>query len=78
MSRIPTPATIADMFKAAADVVPVSALASHCHDTYGQGVANVLAALAAGVATHDTSVAGLGGCPFAPGATGEREREGSG
>jgi hydroxymethylglutaryl-CoA lyase len=73
-----TPATIAAMFQAAADVVPLSALASHCHDTYGQGVANVLAALAAGVATHDTSVAGLGGCPFAPGATGERGERGRG
>jgi hydroxymethylglutaryl-CoA lyase len=50
--------------------IPLSALASHCHDTYGQGVANVLAALAAGVTVHDTSVAGLGGCPFAPGAAG--------
>ena len=50
--------------------IPMTSLASHCHDTYGQGVANVLAALSAGVTVHDTSVAGLGGCPFAPGAAG--------
>jgi isopropylmalate/homocitrate/citramalate synthase len=75
-----TPGGIAEMFCAAKAVVPVSSLASHCHDTYGQGVANVLAALWEGVAVHDASVAGLGGCPFAPGATGacEKKREGGG
>jgi isopropylmalate/homocitrate/citramalate synthase len=67
-----TPAGVVAMFDAcvARGGVPLSALASHCHDTYGQGVANVLAALAAGVTVHDTAVAGLGGCPFAPGASG--------
>lgn len=45
-------------------------LAVHCHDTYGQALANILVALQAGVATVDASVAGLGGCPFAPGAAG--------
>lgn len=44
--------------------------AGHFHDTYGMGIANVLAALEAGITTFDASVAGLGGCPFAPGATG--------
>ena len=67
-----TPASVAARFAAAKEEVPVAALASHCHDTYGQGVANVLAALAAGVSVHDASVAGLGGCPFAPGASGGR------
>jgi hydroxymethylglutaryl-CoA lyase len=45
-------------------------LAGHFHDTYGQAVANVYAALECGVATFDASVAGLGGCPYAKGATG--------
>ena len=47
-----------------------SALAGHFHDTYGQALANVYAALEMGVATFDCSVAGLGGCPYAKGATG--------
>ncbi len=50
--------------------VPVEALAGHFHDTYGQALANVHAALQMGVATFDCSVAGLGGCPYAKGATG--------
>lgn len=45
-------------------------LAVHCHDTYGQAVANILVALQHGIATVDASVAGLGGCPYAKGATG--------
>ena len=50
--------------------VPVTALAGHFHDTYGQALTNVYAALEMGVATFDCSVAGLGGCPYAKGATG--------
>ena len=50
--------------------VPVTALAGHFHDTYGMAVANVVAAYALGVRTFDASVAGLGGCPYAAGATG--------
>jgi len=50
--------------------VPVRALAGHFHDTYGQALTNVYAALEMGVATFDCSVAGLGGCPYAKGATG--------
>ena len=50
--------------------VPVAALAGHFHDTYGQALTNVYAALEMGVATYDCSVAGLGGCPYAKGATG--------
>ena len=45
-------------------------LAVHCHDTYGQALANILVALQHGIATIDASVAGLGGCPYARGATG--------
>ena len=50
--------------------ISVDRLAGHFHDTYGQAVANVYAALECGVATFDSSVAGLGGCPYAKGATG--------
>ena len=53
-----------------AKYVPVEKLAGHFHDTYGQALANTLAALECGVATYDSSVAGLGGCPYAKGATG--------
>lgn len=53
-----------------ASAVPVAALAGHFHDTYGQAIANVYAAMEEGVATFDSSVAGLGGCPYAKGATG--------
>lgn len=53
-----------------AERVPVTALAGHFHDTYGQALANVYAALEAGVATFDCAVSGLGGCPYAKGATG--------
>jgi len=52
------------------DAVPVGALAGHFHDTYGQAIANVYAAMEGGVATFDSSVSGLGGCPYAKGATG--------
>jgi len=52
------------------DGVPAASLAGHFHDTYGQALANVYAALETGVATFDCSVAGLGGCPYAKGATG--------
>jgi hydroxymethylglutaryl-CoA lyase len=45
-------------------------LAVHCHDTYGQALSNILIALQHGIATVDASVAGLGGCPYAPGASG--------
>ena len=50
--------------------VPIEALAGHFHDTYGQALTNVYAAMEMGVATFDASVAGLGGCPYAKGATG--------
>jgi hydroxymethylglutaryl-CoA lyase len=50
--------------------VPLEKIAMHFHDTYGQGVANILASLEEGIAVFDSSVAGLGGCPYAPGASG--------
>ena len=55
--------------------VPVAVLAGHFHDTYGQALTNVYAAMEMGVATFDCSVAGLGGCPFAAGATGNLASE---
>ena len=65
-----TPARIVAMIEAVARRVPREKLAIHCHDTYGQALANILAALENGIATVDSSVAGLGGCPYAPGAAG--------
>jgi hydroxymethylglutaryl-CoA lyase len=50
--------------------IPIDMLAGHFHDTYGQALANILAVMELGVATFDSSVAGLGGCPYAKGATG--------
>jgi len=60
----------AALFERVAQRVPVDALAGHFHDTYGQALTNVYAAMETGVATFDCSVAGLGGCPYAQGATG--------
>jgi hydroxymethylglutaryl-CoA lyase len=65
-----TAARVASLLEAAAARVPVEQLAVHFHDTYGQAVANILVALEHGVAVVDSAVAGLGGCPFAPGAAG--------
>jgi hydroxymethylglutaryl-CoA lyase len=65
-----TPARVQRMIDAVAKRVPVEKLAGHYHDTYGQALANILASLERGVATFDSSVAGLGGCPYAPGASG--------
>ena len=60
----------AALFARVAERVPVTALAGHFHDTYGQALTNLYAAMETGVATFDCSVAGLGGCPYAIGATG--------
>lgn len=65
-----TPRKAQAMLQAVAAVLPVERLAVHFHDTYGQALANILACLELGVATVDSAVAGLGGCPFAPGASG--------
>ena len=58
------------MVESVARHVPPQRLAGHFHDTYGQALANIVAAMDLGVATFDSSVAGLGGCPYAKGATG--------
>ena len=65
-----TPGAIRAVIEAVAKKVPIGKLAGHYHDTYGQALANIYASLEAGVKTFDSSVAGLGGCPYAKGATG--------
>ncbi|HSG94393.1 MAG TPA: hydroxymethylglutaryl-CoA lyase [Afifellaceae bacterium] len=65
-----TPGKTRAVIEAVAKHIPVSRLAGHFHDTYNQAVANTYAALECGVAVFDSSVAGLGGCPYAKGATG--------
>jgi hydroxymethylglutaryl-CoA lyase len=65
-----TPARVQAMIEAVAAVVPPERLAVHFHDTYGQALANILAALEQGIAVIDSSIAGLGGCPYAKGASG--------
>jgi isopropylmalate/homocitrate/citramalate synthase len=65
-----TPAKAQVMIEAVAAEMPRERLAVHFHDTYGQALANILAALELGVSVVDSAVAGLGGCPYAPGASG--------
>ena len=64
------PATIQRMIEACARRVPIEKLAGHYHDTYGMAIANIYASLQMGMAVFDASVAGLGGCPYAKGASG--------
>ncbi|MCK6390591.1 MAG: hydroxymethylglutaryl-CoA lyase [Azonexus sp.] len=64
------PASIARMIEACARVVPIEKLAGHYHDTYGMAIANIHASLQLGMAVFDSSIAGLGGCPYAKGASG--------
>ena len=65
-----TPGKTRRMLEAVAAQVPVERLAGHYHDTYGMAIANIAASLEAGVAVFDASVSGLGGCPYAKGASG--------
>jgi isopropylmalate/homocitrate/citramalate synthase len=65
-----TPRKTAAMLAAVAAEMPMEVLAIHAHDTYGQALANVLTALEMGLHVVDSSVAGLGGCPYAKGASG--------
>ncbi|KAJ6905435.1 hydroxymethylglutaryl-CoA lyase [Populus alba x Populus x berolinensis] len=65
-----TPGTVALMLEAVMAVVPVEKLAIHFHDTYGQSLPNILVSLQMGISVVDSSVAGLGGCPYAKGASG--------
>lgn len=65
-----TPAKAVAMIEAVTKVIPGERVAVHFHDTYGQALANILACLERGIAVVDSSVAGLGGCPYAQGASG--------
>lgn len=65
-----TPIKVKNALKAAMEYIDVTDISGHFHDTYGQALANILASLSLGVAQYDTSAAGLGGCPYAKGATG--------
>ena len=65
-----TPGRLEDMLKAVTTYVPAPYLAGHCHDTYGLALTNIYALLQAGISCFDASVAGLGGCPYARGASG--------
>jgi hydroxymethylglutaryl-CoA lyase len=65
-----TPGRAQDMVETVAQRVPVERLAAHFHDTYGQALANILAVLERGIGVVDASAAGLGGCPYAKGASG--------
>ena len=65
-----TPGATRRAIEAVAKHIPIERLAGHYHDTYGQAVANIYASLECGMATFDSSVSGLGGCPYAKGATG--------
>ena len=69
------PARVRRLFEGAAGIAGSLPLAAHFHDTRGLGLANVVAALSAGVRRFDASLGGLGGCPFAPGATGNINTE---
>ena len=65
-----TPLKAQNLIEVVSQQVPIKQLAAHFHDTYGQALANLFAVLQMGVSTIDSSVAGLGGCPYAKGATG--------
>ena len=70
-----TPRHTAEMLNAVVPEVGAERIAGHFHDTYGQGLANVLVALQGGVSIFDASAGGLGGCPYSPGATGNLATE---
>ncbi|MFO1321109.1 MAG: hydroxymethylglutaryl-CoA lyase [Burkholderiales bacterium] len=65
-----TPVRTQRMIDAVAKHVPIDRLAGHFHDTFGQAIGNIFASLEMGLSVFDSSVAGLGGCPYSPGATG--------
>ncbi|GFS16635.1 hydroxymethylglutaryl-CoA lyase, mitochondrial [Elysia marginata] len=70
-----TPGAMKQLLTEVSRHVPLSKIAVHCHDTYGQALANILAALQMGVTVFDSSAAGLGGCPYAKGASGNVSTE---
>ncbi|XP_036772222.1 3-hydroxymethyl-3-methylglutaryl-CoA lyase, cytoplasmic isoform X3 [Manis pentadactyla] len=65
-----TPGSMKRMLESVMKEIPPRALAVHCHDTYGQALANILTALQMGINVVDSAVSGLGGCPYAKGASG--------
>ncbi|KNC74396.1 hydroxymethylglutaryl-CoA lyase, mitochondrial, partial [Sphaeroforma arctica JP610] len=65
-----TPGLMREVIDHTSAVIPMSEIAVHCHDTYGQALANILTAVDMGVRVVDASVGGLGGCPYAKGASG--------
>jgi hydroxymethylglutaryl-CoA lyase len=65
-----TPAKCVAMIDAVAERMPREKIAAHFHDTYGQSLANILAVMERGITVFDTAVGGLGGCPYAKGASG--------
>lgn len=70
-----TPADVARVLDVVLPVIPIERVALHLHDTRGQALANALEGLQRGVASYDVSAGGLGGCPFAPGASGNLATE---
>lgn len=70
-----TPGTFRAMLKEVLKVAPVEQFAVHCHDTYGQALPNILASLDLDISVVDASVSGLGGCPYARGASGNAATE---
>ncbi|KAH9487960.1 hypothetical protein Btru_067327 [Bulinus truncatus] len=70
-----TPGAMRNLISVVSQVVPMDKIAVHCHDTYGQALSNIFAALQMGVTTFDSSTAGLGGCPYAKGASGNVSTE---
>ncbi|XP_059616742.1 hydroxymethylglutaryl-CoA lyase, mitochondrial isoform X1 [Phlebotomus argentipes] len=70
-----TPGTMSKMLQEVLKVIPADKLAVHCHDTYGQALANILTSLEYGISVVDSSVSGLGGCPYARGASGNAATE---
>uniref|UniRef100_A0A915JA02 hydroxymethylglutaryl-CoA lyase n=1 Tax=Romanomermis culicivorax TaxID=13658 RepID=A0A915JA02_ROMCU len=67
---VATPGDISRLLKSMFKILPAQKIALHCHDTYGQALANILRGFDLGIRTFDSSIAGLGGCPYAPGASG--------
>lgn len=65
-----TPRATGQLLDVVSESVPIAQLAMHCHDTYGQALANIVVALQKGISVIDSSIAGLGGCPYAKGASG--------
>ncbi|XP_077352331.1 3-hydroxy-3-methylglutaryl-CoA lyase, cytoplasmic [Festucalex cinctus] len=70
-----TPGSMRKMLQCVMKEIPASALAVHCHDTYGQALPNILTALQMGVCVVDSAVSGLGGCPYAQGSSGNVSTE---